>query len=668
MEKKGRRLGVKEKLVLAMLPITIVTYALVSMINYQNTKQSLTENLNKQIVLTSDIVSNQLNADLKRTEGIMENIKTSVERSCSDKDEIQDYIYSISDAYPDTIPTGVYCGLTDGTYIDKLWTPDADWVLTERPWYQEGLVADDITFGEMYQDADTGQFINSVYTNIKNQSGTVIGVVSVDIPLDNLNEMLREQKILSNGYMFAMDGETGIIFGNKKQEDWNGQSAYELEDSVCQKIHEMVEQEEIGELKQYQSQYIYLQRIKDTKYITISVVPVTDVTGRLVSARNESILSSVVGILLQFIIMIVTMGYFLKPIHKINGLMDKMHRLDLTERIESKSKDELGEIASNLNQLAVQLCGVIQHFKESIENIREQADTNVQVADQMNHSAGVQQDSLESLVETMNALAESLEAVSEGAVKLGDTVAETSDATKVVGEKIETTRGFVEFGKQNVQSMTDMMKNISSVSKELQDAVNNVKEGLGGINQMVTVITDIAEQTNLLSLNASIEAARAGESGKGFAVVADEIRTLAESCANSAVDIVTTTKSMDEMVHVVLQKTENSISAIEEGSDIVVHTDETFHNIFSNMGDIEHAMSQVDTAMHSMEVVARDMKTITKEQDNSSNEVLSACRQAMDISKEFNQEGMTMVQVGSELKELSVTLMEQIEQFRLSEE
>lgn len=665
---KSGKLGVKERLVLAMLPVTILTYLLVCMINYQNTKQSLTENLNQQIVLISENVGNQLEADLKQTKGIMDNVKVSMERDCKNAEEMGTYIYNIGDAYPETIPTGIYCGFTDGTYVDKMWTPDADWVLADRPWYQAGLKADEVTFGESYQDADTGQFINSIYTNIKDKNGTVMGVVSADIPLDNLNQILRDQTILSNGYIYAIDRSSGLIFGNKQQDDWNGQSVFELQEEGGKKISEMLQQGDFQKLEKYQSQYIYLQEIQNTNYITISVVPETDVISQLISVRNKSIASSVAGIVIQIIIMLLFMGHFLKPIGKINGLMNNMQGLDFTERIVSKGSDELAQIATNLNKLAGQLCGVIQNFKTSLEQVQGQADINVDVADKLNHSAETQRESLEELVETMNALSDSLQSVAEGAVKLGDTVTETSGAAKVVEEKIETTRGCVEYGKQNVQSMTSMMENISAVSRELQEAVNNVKDGLEGINQMVTVITDIADQTDLLSLNASIEAARAGEHGKGFAIVADEIRTLAESCASSAIDIVNTTKDMDQMVYVVLQKTEESISAIEEGNNVVVHTDETFQSIFNNMKDIETAMDQVDEAMQSMELVAKDMETVTNEQNHHSDEVLSACRQAMDISKEFNQQGETMVQVGSELKGLSTTLMEQIEQFKLGED
>ena len=86
----------------------------------------------------------------------MEHVKISVERSCDTPEEIQDYLYSVADAYLDIIPAGIYGGLETGTYIDKMWQPDdPDWVMKERPWYVDGLTRDEVTFGEIYLDANT---------------------------------------------------------------------------------------------------------------------------------------------------------------------------------------------------------------------------------------------------------------------------------------------------------------------------------------------------------------------------------------------------------------------------------------------------------------------------------------------------------------------------------
>ena len=137
--------------------------------------------------LTSQIVEGQIAASVNRTIGIMDNVKKSIENGELDAQSVQDYLYTVADAYPETIPTGIYCGLEDGTYIDKTWVPDdPEWIMKERPWYIEGMKADEVTFGETYLDGMTGSYIASVYTNIKDTSGNKIGVISADIPIDDI--------------------------------------------------------------------------------------------------------------------------------------------------------------------------------------------------------------------------------------------------------------------------------------------------------------------------------------------------------------------------------------------------------------------------------------------------------------------------------------------------
>lgn len=664
-QKQQHRYGLKTKLFVTMLPIIILTYLFVCICTYLNTQQIVKKDMGTQIQLTADSVSNEISADVRRTIGIIENIKVSVERFCTTDEEIKAYIYSIADAYPDTIPTGIYCGLTNGTYIDKMWTPDADWVLTERPWYQEGLKADEVTFGEAYLDADSGQYIISIYTNVKNSKGEVIGVVSSDVPLDNMNEILTNKTILSNGYVYAVDQSMGMVFSNKKKEEYNGQLLADIKDDTMQKVKDMLEQEQFGKLVTVGSNYLYLQQIEGTNFVTVSVVPLSDVTNNLSSIKVTSGLTSLVGILVQFVAIALLMQVFLKPIGKITGMMERMHQLDLTERVQTNSKDELGTIAGNLNDLAEKLSETMQKFRQSSLEIDTLSEKNVQVSGQMDSSAEEQFRSMENLTATMNELSDAITAIAEGATKLAQNVSETTKAAGTAEEKVGNTMEYVEAGKQNMNTMTEMMTSISSISEELQTAVNNVQNGLDGINAMVNVITDIADQTNLLSLNASIEAARAGESGKGFAVVADEIRTLAESCANSAVDIVNTTKEMDGMVHVVLEKTADSIQAIQEGNGVVADTDETFHKIFVNMTDIQNAINTVNGTMQVLEGVATDMAATTQQQTASSEMILQTCEQIMDISKEFKEDGTAMVQVGKDLQDLSATLKEQVDQFEI---
>ena len=222
--------SLRKKLVLVMLPVVILSYLVTFLVTLSNTKKILQKDASEQMMMTTAAVNNDMAAEINRVMGIMENVQTSVEKSCSTPAEIKDYIYGVADAYTDIIPAGIYCGLTNGTYIDKLWTPDADWVMEERPWYQEGLLCDEVTFGEMYLDANTNQYIISAFANIKDSSGDVIGVVCADITMDGLEEILTTSSVFEEGYVYAIDKVTGMVFGNSKETYKNGLLIQDLTD------------------------------------------------------------------------------------------------------------------------------------------------------------------------------------------------------------------------------------------------------------------------------------------------------------------------------------------------------------------------------------------------------------------------------------------------------
>lgn len=121
------------------------------------------KNTTDLMLSVSERVDYQISADLMQTYGILENVRKSIEQSCESTAEVKEYLYSVADQYTDKIPAGIYCGMTDGTYLDKMWTPEDDWVMEERPWYQEGLKSDELVFGEMYMDANTKEYIISAF-------------------------------------------------------------------------------------------------------------------------------------------------------------------------------------------------------------------------------------------------------------------------------------------------------------------------------------------------------------------------------------------------------------------------------------------------------------------------------------------------------------------------
>ncbi len=662
---KKVRSSLKNKIVMTMVPFVILTYFLVFIFTYGESKSVVEDNFISEIEMAQENVGNQMQADLNQVIGLVKNIQTSTEKSCTTSEEIEEYILSIADAYLDIIPNGIYCGLEDGTYIDKLWTPGSDWVMKERPWYTEGLKADEVTFGECYLDADSGEYIISIYANIKNSSNKVIGVISADLPLTTLKDALEAQQIGVSGYAFAIDETTGLILGNREQEDWNGQTVDDVDDIIIDTVKDITANETYGEVTSAGKYFISANKIPNTNFVTVVVVPKQDVTTRAAGIKNASFITMAVGIVIQVIVILVVLTLLMRPVPKIDKAINQIKDLDFTTACAVKSSDELGRIGKNMNQLDEKLKETMKKIRSDVKRMDVQTDTNMEVAAHLQESAENQLESMHNLTDTLDGLNQGIHVIAEGTDGLTMNVYDTTQASEQVNEKIHGAVSLVRDGKLQVSYMNETMESISGVSVELQEAVGNVSEGIEGINNMVQVIQDIADQTNLLALNASIEAARAGEAGKGFAVVAEEIRKLAEECGNSAVDIVSVTSKMGDLIGVVTEKTSQSIEKVNTGVENVSNTSDVFEQINQSVTEISNLMDTVNAAIGNISNVITDMAASVEEQTASTQVISETYRSVMDISEEFSKDGDKVVEAGQELKRIVVEITEEIAKFKV---
>ena len=662
---KKVRSSLKNKIVMTMVPFVILTYFLVFIFTYGESKSVVEDNFISEIEMAQENVGNQMQADLNQVIGLVKNIQTSTEKSCTTSEEIEEYILSIADGYLDIIPNGIYCGLEDGTYIDKLWTPGSDWVMKERPWYTEGLKADEVTFGECYLDADSGEYIISIYANIKNSSNKVIGVISADLPLTTLKDALEAQQIGVSGYAFAIDETTGLILGNREQEDWNGQTVDDVDDIIIDTVKDITANETYGEVTSAGKYFISANKIPNTNFVTVVVVPKQDVTTRAAGIKNASFITMAVGIVIQVIVILVVLTVLMRPVPKIDKAINQIKDLDFTTACAVKSSDELGRIGKNMNQLDEKLKETMKKIRSDVKRMDVQTDTNMEVAAHLQESAENQLESMHNLTDTLDGLNQGIHVIAEGTDGLTMNVYDTTQASEQVNEKIHGAVSLVRDGKLQVSYMNETMESISGVSVELQEAVGNVSEGIEGINNMVQVIQDIADQTNLLALNASIEAARAGEAGKGFAVVAEEIRKLAEECGNSAVDIVSVTSKMGDLIGVVTEKTSQSIEKVNTGVENVSNTSDVFEQINQSVTEISNLMDTVNEAIGNISNVITDMAASVEEQTASTQVISETYRSVMDISEEFSKDGDKVVEAGQELKRIVVEITEEIAKFKV---
>jgi len=646
--------SLRTKMIIIIAALTFVLLAVEGVISLTITQKTFKRTLQTTYNMKAEYMAESIHGWLLEYQNLVTSAESVVSASTSAEDVVK--LIAVLEDLNDNISDVqmVYICFADGNLVNGAkWTAPEGFDARTRAWYQAAVAANgEFIYTAPYLSArDDGTNDTCLtlarYFKINNWEG----VVAVDISGTALFKKITDkiEEIGEDGDYVAISKPYSVSEGVA-----DGEMVY------CALMTEQdIEDPNASKLSTYQNG-IYLEAANEGSYVEDKNGTSVSVTDAKISGNGwdvlyispskyftEQVNKNKNQVFVVFCICLVVAGLvsaavgamISKPIIEASKKVNKLStdiangQADLTEKVETKSKDELGVLVYGINELIASLGGMMGDITDASKKLAENVGT-------LKTAVSATTDNVSTISSTMEEMSASSEETSASTSQVTQQISDITALTEKVSSDTSEKTKEISNNLKNVDVLkskmedndANMMKRLNSAIEALQEKIKATKK-VEDIQKMTEGISDVASQTNLLSLNASIEAARAGEMGKGFAVVADEIGKLANNSAGMAHNI-------QEVSDEVLAIVEQLVKSAEEVSDIMLKIAKENSVEKSNL--IEDYIKTLNGCYDAMSAIADNNTEIA-----TSIGMIRDSVQAIDIAVEENAQGITSVAEGA---------------------
>ncbi|MBA6326914.1 HAMP domain-containing protein [Colwellia sp. MB02u-6] len=351
----------------------------------------------------------------------------------------------------------------------------------------------------------------------------------------------------------------------------------------------------------------------------------------------NTLIITLISIVLAIVIAWVTLTSIIRPLRRVNKMLNIVASGDLSHKLDESGNDEFAQLSANCNLLIDSLRNLIQSIVSRSTQLATAAEQTSTVTAQSTKAIEEQRTQVEQAASATTEMSSTAQSVLSSA---NDALVEIKHADDE-SERVKVISG------HNRQTIELLANEVDSASQ----VINKLQQDSASIGGILDVIRGIAEQTNLLALNAAIEAARAGEQGRGFAVVADEVRTLASRTQVS-------TQEIQNMIEVLQTGAEEAVVVMNTGK-------KQAKNCVEQSIQAEQSLDTITHAVHEAFDRSSQIATAAEEQSVVAHEISENLESIVTIAEQTTAGSKQTAEASSEVARLAEELQQSVREFKL---